>query len=371
MDFEFSPKVKDLQQRVGAFMDEHVYPNEARFHEEIAANRRAGNAWVPTRVVEELKEKARAQGLWNLWLPESEFGAGLAARSWAARPSARSPSTAPPPIPATWRRSFATAAPSTRSAGCAAARGRDPLLLRHDGARRRLVGRDQHPHLDRARRRQLRHQRAQMVDLRRDGPALRIAILMGKTDPERREAQAAIDDPRADGHAGRHRRARAHGLRLRRRAPRPCGGEFRERPRAGLQHPARRRPRLRDRAGAARAGPHPPLHALDRRRRARARDHVQAGAGARGLRARHRRSRRHAPLDRRIAHGDRPGAAAHAARGADDGRGRQQGGAGRDRHDQGGRPEHGAEGDRSRHPVCGGGGVRAEPSWSCATRWSW
>jgi len=77
MDFEFSQKVKDLQRRVGAFMDEHVYPNEARFHEEIAANRRAGNAWVPTRVVEELKQKARAQDLWNLWLPESEFGAGL------------------------------------------------------------------------------------------------------------------------------------------------------------------------------------------------------------------------------------------------------------------------------------------------------
>src|SRR5512139_412543 len=77
MDFAYSAKVKDLQQRVSAFMDEHVYPNEARFHEEIAANRRAGNAWVPTRVVEELKQKARAHGLWNLWLPESEYGAGL------------------------------------------------------------------------------------------------------------------------------------------------------------------------------------------------------------------------------------------------------------------------------------------------------
>jgi acyl-CoA dehydrogenase len=77
MDFEFSPKVKDLQQRVTAFMEEHVYPNEARFHEEIEANRRAGDAWVPTRVVEELKQKARAHGLWNLWLPESEYGAGL------------------------------------------------------------------------------------------------------------------------------------------------------------------------------------------------------------------------------------------------------------------------------------------------------
>ena len=77
MDFEFPPKVKDLQQQVSAFMDEHVYPNEARFHEEIEANRRAGNAWVPTRVVEELKQKAKSQGLWNLWLPESDYGAGL------------------------------------------------------------------------------------------------------------------------------------------------------------------------------------------------------------------------------------------------------------------------------------------------------
>jgi len=77
MEFEFPEKVKDLQRRVTAFMEEHVYPGEARFHEEVAENRRNGNAWQPTRVVEELKHKARAQGLWNLWLPESEFGAGL------------------------------------------------------------------------------------------------------------------------------------------------------------------------------------------------------------------------------------------------------------------------------------------------------
>jgi acyl-CoA dehydrogenase len=83
MDFEYSPKVKDLQQRVSAFMEEHVYPGEAGWHEEVAANRRAGNAWVPTRVVEELKQKAQAQGLWNLWLPESEFGAGLTNHEYA------------------------------------------------------------------------------------------------------------------------------------------------------------------------------------------------------------------------------------------------------------------------------------------------
>ena len=77
MDFGHSDKVRDLQRRVSGFMDEHVYPNEARFHAEIAENRRQGDPWQPTRVVEELKVRARAAGLWNLWLPESGHGAGL------------------------------------------------------------------------------------------------------------------------------------------------------------------------------------------------------------------------------------------------------------------------------------------------------
>ena len=77
MDFAHSDKVRDLQRRVSGFMVEHVYPSESRFHAEIAENRRQGNAWQPTRVVEELKARARAAGLWNLWLPESGHGAGL------------------------------------------------------------------------------------------------------------------------------------------------------------------------------------------------------------------------------------------------------------------------------------------------------
>jgi acyl-CoA dehydrogenase len=52
-------------------MDEHIYPNEWRFHDEVARNRAAGNPWVPTRIIEELKPKARAAGLWNLFLPRS------------------------------------------------------------------------------------------------------------------------------------------------------------------------------------------------------------------------------------------------------------------------------------------------------------
>ena len=72
MILEFSDKTRELHQRLTAFMDQHIYPNEQKFHEQIAASR-----WTPTAVVEELKEKARAEGLWNLFLPESENGAGL------------------------------------------------------------------------------------------------------------------------------------------------------------------------------------------------------------------------------------------------------------------------------------------------------
>ncbi len=72
MNFEHSSKVKDLQERLAAFMDEHIYPNEARYYAEIAENR-----WQPVRAIEELKPKARAAGLWNLFLPENEHGAGF------------------------------------------------------------------------------------------------------------------------------------------------------------------------------------------------------------------------------------------------------------------------------------------------------
>ena len=77
MDFDYSPKVQALQARLSAFMDAHIYPNEARFHAEIEANRAAGNAWVPTRIMEEMKQQARDAGLWNLFLPDSAHGAGL------------------------------------------------------------------------------------------------------------------------------------------------------------------------------------------------------------------------------------------------------------------------------------------------------
>ncbi|HEY0878909.1 MAG TPA: acyl-CoA dehydrogenase family protein [Zeimonas sp.] len=72
MDFATSPRSQELQHRLLKFMNENIQPNEHRYHEEIAANRRAGNAWQPPRLLEELKPKAREAGLWNLFLPRSE-----------------------------------------------------------------------------------------------------------------------------------------------------------------------------------------------------------------------------------------------------------------------------------------------------------
>ncbi len=72
MDFAYSDRVKAMQAKLNAFMDEYIYPNEHRFHQEVLENRRKGNPWIPTKVIEELKPKARAAGLWNLFLPHSK-----------------------------------------------------------------------------------------------------------------------------------------------------------------------------------------------------------------------------------------------------------------------------------------------------------
>ncbi|WP_116810431.1 acyl-CoA dehydrogenase family protein [Steroidobacter cummioxidans] len=71
MDFEYSPRVRELQARLLKFFDEHIYPNEKVYENEVAQNRRNGDAFIPTRIIEELKSEARAAGLWNLFLPHS------------------------------------------------------------------------------------------------------------------------------------------------------------------------------------------------------------------------------------------------------------------------------------------------------------
>ena len=79
MTFEASGRTKALAARLTAFMNEHVYPNELLFRRQIAE----GDRWQPTAIVEDLKPKARAAGLWNLFLPASEHGAGLTNMEYA------------------------------------------------------------------------------------------------------------------------------------------------------------------------------------------------------------------------------------------------------------------------------------------------
>ncbi len=74
MDFEYSDRVKGLLKQLGDFMDRYIYPNQQLYREQIVAS---GNPHHHTEIVDELKAKARAEGLWNLFLPDKEYGAGL------------------------------------------------------------------------------------------------------------------------------------------------------------------------------------------------------------------------------------------------------------------------------------------------------
>ena len=89
MDFEYSAKTKELQKRVSAFMEDHIYPAEAAYSAELAANTAAGKRWTALETVEKVKTKAKAQGLWNLFLPVDSAaasgyeGAGLTNQEYA------------------------------------------------------------------------------------------------------------------------------------------------------------------------------------------------------------------------------------------------------------------------------------------------
>src|SRR5205085_11459176 len=71
--FQVTPRALEIYQSLRVFMDEHVYPNEGLFREQI----NAGERWQPVPLMEELKARAKSAGLWNLFLPDSEYGAGL------------------------------------------------------------------------------------------------------------------------------------------------------------------------------------------------------------------------------------------------------------------------------------------------------
>lgn len=89
MDFDYSPKTKELQAKLLQFMDDHIYPAEAAYAVELAANTAVGKRWTPLQTIENLKLKAQAAGLWNLFLPvdtaeaSGYHGAGLTNQEYA------------------------------------------------------------------------------------------------------------------------------------------------------------------------------------------------------------------------------------------------------------------------------------------------
>ncbi len=89
MDFDYSPRTRELQARLTQFMNEHIYPAEKELAAELAANTTAGKRWTPLKTIENLKPKAQAAGLWNLFLPvdtaeaSGYHGAGLTNQEYA------------------------------------------------------------------------------------------------------------------------------------------------------------------------------------------------------------------------------------------------------------------------------------------------
>ena len=298
MDFAPSARSDELKAKLVEFDNEIVRPAEPIYRDQRAES---GDPHFPPPVMEELKVEARKRDLWNLFLPEAEHGPG------PHEPRVRAVVRGDGHVAAARRghellrarhRQHGDPGPVRHAAAAgavaaAAARRRDPFVLRDDRAVGRVERRHQHLEPHRPRRRRLRDQRAQVVHERRARPALQARGVHGRHRPRHRHVPPPVDDPRPDGRARRHRRARPARVRaLRRRRPRrDAVGE-----RAGAEGepPRRGRQRLRDRAGPPRPRPHPPLHARDRDGRARARPHVHARADARRVQEAARRSGRRA-----------------------------------------------------------------------------
>ncbi len=305
MDFSLSESQRQWQGRVRSFMDAEVYPAVPTYAAEMAGF--GANRWHNPPIIETLKGKAKAAGLWNMALPPTpdhdtdEFhGAGLTNLDYAlcAEEMGR----------VGWSSEvFNCSAPDTgnmevlhrygsaaqKSALAEAADGRrDPLRLSDDGARRRLLRCHQHRDVDPPRRRRLRDQRPQMVVVGRRRSALQASrsswarpIPAAETHKQQSQILVPLDTPGVEilRHASR--------LRLRRRASRPRRGAVLDAVRVPAENLILGEgPGLRDRAGSARAraastiacapsaSPRPALEAMARRL-----------VVARGVRQAHRR----------------------------------------------------------------------------------
>src|SRR5258708_13244849 len=94
MDFTLSPKVVQLQKRVSDFMNEYVYPIEKRVEDEMNV---PGKEHVEPEILKEVRKKAKAEGLWNLFMPDEHYGKGLKVAEYAPLSTLTAPTPTPPP----------------------------------------------------------------------------------------------------------------------------------------------------------------------------------------------------------------------------------------------------------------------------------
>ena len=208
MDFDYTPKVRELIAAVSAFMDENVYAREAEYSEYVDA---ADSRWCVPPVIEDLKSKAKAAGLWNLFLPESDYGAGLSNLEYAplAEIMGRSP-IAP--------EAFNCSAPDTGNMEVLVRYGSDaqkkrwlePLLNGEIRSAFAMTEPDVASSDATNIRSSIVREGAEYVINGRKwwtsgamDPRCEVLIFMGKNRPGRRAACATVDDPRTNGHAWR------------------------------------------------------------------------------------------------------------------------------------------------------------------------
>ena len=288
MNFEFSDKVKALQKQLQAFMDEHIYPNEARY---LAESEQA-DRWQPSRVIEELKPKARAAGLWNLFLPEDEHGAGLTNLEYAPLCEIMGRSPMAPEV-------FNCSAPDTGNMEVLARYGTpeqkerwlkpllageirscfamtEPAVASSDATNiESSIARDGDHYVINGRK---------WWSSGAGDPRCKIAIFMGKTDPAgpKHKQQSMILVPMDAPGVKIERMLKVFGYD---HAPHGHGEvSFTNVRVPRLEHAFRRRPRVRDRAGTSRTGAHSSLHAADSAWPS-GRSKACASARARGLRS--------------------------------------------------------------------------------------
>ena len=345
---EQSDKTRDLLERLNAFFDRHIYPNEARHHHELDGMRRAGDPWQPVPVVDELKVLAREAGLWNMFLPHPYKGQGgisnldyaplcelMGRVSWSSEVfNCSAPDTGnmetleryatdaqkqrwlEPLLAGEIRSAFLMTEPAVASSDATNIQ----CSIRRDGDDYVVNGR-------------------KWFSSGAGSPRCAIFIVMGKTDPDgpRHQQQSMVLVPRDapgvtivrplsvfgyDDAPHGHMEVALDNVRV--PASNILLGEGRGFEIAqGRLGPGRIHHCMRSIGAAERA-----LEMM-----------VDRLQDARRVRPAARRTVDLARAHRRVALHDRPGAPADAQRRAPDGRGRQQGRAGRDRDDQGGRAE--------------------------------